>query len=82
MLMQVRPSVVSGAEVWTLLQQHLTGHMLRVGGTFLQQRTGIAQVRVTGDGSLSCHWMHSSSSSRCPFVISLLSRACPIYCRG
>jgi hypothetical protein len=45
LLLQVRPSVVSGREVWQLLQQHLTGHMLRVGGTFLQQRTGIAQVK-------------------------------------
>jgi hypothetical protein len=45
LLLQVRPSVVSGGEVWRLLQQHLAGHMLRVGGTFLLQRTGIAQVR-------------------------------------
>ncbi|WIA23695.1 hypothetical protein OEZ85_000387 [Tetradesmus obliquus] len=43
---QVRPSIISGAEVWALLQQHLTGHLLRVGGGFLLQRTGIAQGSV------------------------------------
>jgi hypothetical protein len=27
-LPQVRPSVVSGVEVWTLLEQHMSGHVL------------------------------------------------------